>query len=199
MKSIINFLFEVSMLKKTPRSGYQFLGSGRESVAEHTFLTTMIGYSLSLGQCEADPYKTLLLCLVHDLHEARTGDMNYVNKRYVKVDEEGAIRDLVSGLPFGQEIAGLAAEFTAGDSPEARLARDADQLALILELKEQMDLGNKYAPEWIHFAVQRLQSAAARDMAAAMLETDHTEWWFEKREELWVNSGSGDHNGEDEA
>jgi len=33
MKDIANFLFEVGMLQKTPRSGYQFLGSGCESVA----------------------------------------------------------------------------------------------------------------------------------------------------------------------
>jgi len=37
MDSIADFLFEVGMLSRTPRSGYQFLGSGRESVAEHIF------------------------------------------------------------------------------------------------------------------------------------------------------------------
>ena len=39
MKNLANFLFEVGMLKRTPRTGFQFLGSGAESVAEHSFRT----------------------------------------------------------------------------------------------------------------------------------------------------------------
>ena len=35
------------MLKKTPRTGYQFLGTGKESVAEHSFRTAIIGYVLA--------------------------------------------------------------------------------------------------------------------------------------------------------
>lgn len=188
MKSIINFLFEVGMLKKTPRSGYQFLGSGRESVADHCFRTTIIGYVLSLQEKGTDTHRTVLLCLMHDLQEARTGDLNYVNKRYVSVDEDRAINDLAATLPFGSDIADLVREFNSGNSAEARLARDADQLDLILELKEQLDLGNKYAFEWLTYAVKRLQSQTAIEMAERILETDSTEWWFEKRSDLWINS-----------
>lgn len=197
LKAITNFLFEVGMLKRTPRSGYQFLGTGRESVAEHCFRTTIIGYVLSLHEKGADSHRTILLCLMHDLHEARTGDLNYVNKRYVRVDEDRAVSDLSCDLPFGDTIVNLAQEFNAGQSTEARLARDADQLDLILELKEQQDLGNKYAPEWLRFAVQRLQSEPAKDMARDILNTDSTEWWFEKRTELWVDAFSGDPHGDE--
>src|SRR4030066_2265527 len=102
------------MLKKTPRTGYQFLGSGAESVAEHSFRTAVIGYSLSLQVPQADAKKAALLCLFHDLHEARTGDHNYVNKRYVQVDEEKAIQDLAKGLPFRDQIVSLTHEFTEG-------------------------------------------------------------------------------------
>ena len=42
MDRIVEFLFEVGMLKRTPRSGWQFLGSGSESVAEHAFRTAWI-------------------------------------------------------------------------------------------------------------------------------------------------------------
>ncbi|MBE9594109.1 MAG: HD domain-containing protein, partial [Proteobacteria bacterium] len=44
MRNIINFLFEIGILKKTPRSGYQFLGTGNESVAEHSFRVAVIAY-----------------------------------------------------------------------------------------------------------------------------------------------------------
>jgi len=196
MKDLVNFLFEVGMLKRTPRTGYQFLGSGEESVAEHSFRMALIGYLLSQQEPGADAMKTTLMCLYHDLHEARTGDHNYVNKRYVQIDEEQAVEDLAKGLPIRDEIVSLTREFTESKSLEARISRDADQLDLILSLKEQQDLGNAYAREWLHYAVKRLQTESARKMAQEILETDSTEWWFEKKTEWWVNGPQNDHSGD---
>jgi putative hydrolase of HD superfamily len=191
MKDMINFLFEVGMLKKTPRTGYQFLGTGQESVAEHSFRTAIIGYLLSRQEKGADSLKTTLMCLFHDLHEARTGDHNYVNKKYVHVDEERAIRDLARELPFGRDIISLTNEFNNGESLEARISRDADQLDLILELKEQQDLGNRSAEEWLYYAEKRLLMASAKRLAREVLNTKYTDWWFEKKTELWVNGPTG--------
>ena len=187
MKKIVNFLFEVGMLKKTPRSGYQFLGSGHESVAEHSFRTAIIGYILSLEEPGANPHKTTLMCLFHDLHESRTGDQNYVNKKYVQVDEDRAVADSLKDLPFAQEITSLTHEFNTCASIEAKISKDADQIDLILELKTQKDLGNKYAEEWLYYAIKRLVTNSAKKMAQEILETDSTDWWFEKKTELWVN------------
>src|SRR5512136_1435062 len=196
MKELINFLFEVGMLKKTPRTGYQFLGSGKESVAEHSFRMALIGYLLSLQEPKADAMKTMLMCLFHDLHEARTGDHNYVNKRYVQIDEEKAVQDLAKGLPIRDEIVSLTREFTEGKSLEACISRDADQLDLILSLKEEQDLGNAYAREWLHYAVKRLQTGSARKMAQEIMKTDSTEWWFEKKTEWWVNGPQNNQSGD---
>ena len=107
MKGLVNFLFEVGMLKKTPRTGYQFLGSGRESVAEHSFRTAVIGYFLSLREPEADVRKTTLMCLFHDIPEARTGDHNYVNKQYVEVDEDRALTDATQELHSQEQVKSL--------------------------------------------------------------------------------------------
>lgn len=197
MKALINFLFEVGMLKKTPRTGFQFLGSGNESVAEHTFRTTVIGYVLAREESRADPLKTILMCLFHDLHEARTGDLNYVNKRYVHVDEEKATNDLAEGLPFSDELLSLTREFNRGETLEASLSRDADQLALIVELKEQQDLGNKYAAEWIHYALKRLHTENGNKLAQEILTTDWTDWWFEKRTDWWVNGPEKNNDSEE--
>jgi putative hydrolase of HD superfamily len=145
---------------------------------------------LSAQDPHTDALKIILMCLFHDLHEARTGDQNYVNKQYVKVDEDRSIRDLARNLPFGDAVIALTQEFRKGESIDARLARDADQLDLILELKEQQDLGNRYAKEWIEYAIQRLGSESAKRMAREILDTDCNEWWFEKRASLWVNNPS---------
>ncbi len=192
MKEVINFLFEVGMLKKTPRTGYQFLGSGQESVAEHSYRTAVIGYLLSLKEPEADSRKIILMCLFHDLHEARTGDHNYVNKRYVHVYEEKAIQDLAQELPFGDEIISLTREFSEGESLEARISRDADQIDLILELKEQQDLGNKSAGEWLYYAEKRLLTESAKRLAKEVMNTKFSDWWFEKKTEWWVNGPAND-------
>lgn len=194
MNAIVNFLFEAGMLKKTPRTGYQFLGSGSESVAAHSFRMALIGYTLAYQDPGADPFKTVLICLFHDLHEARTGDHNYVNKRYVSVDESKAVQDLARNLPFGKDIIALTQEFNDGQSRESRLARDADQLDLIIELKEQLDLGNKYAREWLDYALQRLSTEIAKNLANEIMQTDSTDWWFEKQSSLWVNGSNNQHN-----
>jgi len=175
------------MLKKTPRTGYQFLGSGGESVADHSFRTAIIGFLLASRDERADGNRVVLMCLFHDLPEARTGDQNYVNKRYVRADEEKALADQMKGLLFGENIRALIREFNGCDTLEARLSKDADQLDLILELKEQLDLGNKNAEEWLEYAVQRLVTDHAKQLAREILITKSSDWWFEKRTDWWVN------------
>jgi len=191
VKEIVNFLFEVGMLQKTPRTGFQFLGSGCESVAEHILRTIFIGYTLCKLEQDIDESRVVKLCLFHDLPEARTGDMNYVNKKYVTVDEGKAVRELTETLFFGDEIRACIDEFNERKTKEALIARDADQLALILQLKEYGDLGNKYSKEWIAFAIQRLCTESARKTAKRILETDSSDWWFQEKGEWWINGNNG--------
>ena len=189
MKNIANFLFEAGMLKRTPRSGFQFLGTGAESVAEHIFRTTYIGYALGRLAGGVDVDRMIKMCLFHDLPEARTGDLNYVNKKYVEADEAKAVEDLAQTLPFGGEIRELILEFIEGKTEEARLARDADQLEMILALKEYKDVGNAYADEWLAFSLKRLQTETAKQLANSILETDSSLWWFSEKGDWWVKGG----------
>lgn len=195
MKNLANFFFEVGMLKRTPRTGFQFLGSGAESVAEHSFRTAIIGYTLARMDGAADVGRVLQLCLFHDIPEARTGDLNYVNKKYVKVDEERAVADLASTLPFGDDYRNAIAEYSARQSRESLLAHDADQLEMILALKEYKDLGNRYADEWYPFAVRRLKTEIAQHLAEAIWSTDSSRWWFDDDSEWWVKGSKGKDEG----
>jgi putative hydrolase of HD superfamily len=189
MKNIANFLFEAGMLKRTPRTGYQFLGSGAESVAEHIFRTIYIGYALGRMAGKVNVDRVVKMCMFHDLPEARTGDQNYVNKKYVQVNTEKAVEDLTASLSFGGEIKELILEFEAGETEEARLARDADQLEFIIALKEHKDLGNTYAEEWLEFSLKRLQTVTAQELARVILETDSSLWWFSDKSEWWIRAG----------
>jgi putative hydrolase of HD superfamily len=189
LQPIVNFLFEVGMLRRTPRSGLQFLGSGEDSVAEHLLRAAYIAFAVGSLVPEVDRNKLVLLCLLHDLPEARTGDLNYENKKYVKVDHERAVQDLARTLPFGTDVQNLIAEFEAGTTLEARLANDCDQLELLLVLKEEMDRGNPQASEWVAFALRRLREPVTQRLAQVILETHSSDWWFGDRGDWWVWAG----------
>jgi len=190
MKDIANFLFEVGMLKKTPRTGLQFLGSGDESVAEHIFRVVFIGYTLSRLVGNVDEARIVKMCFLHDLPEARTGDLNYVNKKYVTAYEDKAVKELARTLPFGDDIESLIDEFNRMETLESKLANDADQLELILQLKEYHDLGNRYADEWIDYALKRLTTDVAKELAKTIRETDSSFWWFKEKGDWWVTGGN---------
>jgi putative hydrolase of HD superfamily len=47
MNRIAELILEACFLKHLPRSGYQYLGAGKESVAEHVYMTMIIAYVLA--------------------------------------------------------------------------------------------------------------------------------------------------------
>lgn len=187
---LADLIFEAGMLRKTPRTGYQFLGSGAENVAEHSFRTAFIGYVLA-KRAGADAGQTALLCLFHDLHEARTGDFNYVSKAYNTSERTRALQDALRGTGLSQDILGLWHELEDVTSLEAQLAQDADQLDLIANLKEEADLGNPYAAKWMSAALERLRTSWGRELAETLAATDHTDWWFKGPDESWWQRKNG--------
>ncbi len=186
---ITDFLFEVGMLSKTPRSGFFFLGSGEQSVAEHTNRVCYIGYVLAkISKNKVDGAKVLEMCLFHDLAETRISDLNYVHQKYTKSDESAAINDLTSELPFGEKINVVIHEYEIRESYESKLAKDADILELILSLKEQIDIGNEKAKSWIEAAVKRLKTKEGALLAKDIIKTDSDRWWYgNKDDQWWVN------------
>jgi putative hydrolase of HD superfamily len=191
VEKIVDFLFEMGMLKRTPRSGWQFLGSGSESVADHVFRTAMIAFVLARLEPRVDADRMLRMALVHDLPEARTGDLNYMNQKYVQADEEAASSDLTADLPFGAEIAELLREYRQESTPEAVLVHDADQLELLLQLAHERDTGNTQAEDWIPHVTRRLRSGAARDLGDAILSRNSADWWFDRDSSWWIRGGKG--------
>jgi len=185
LKNIADMLFETGILAKTPRSGFYFLGSGKQSVAEHTNRTAFVGYSLASIIKEADSGKVIKMCLLHDLHEARTSDLNYVHQKYSVTDEERAEKDLSDTLPFGEDMSELLKEYKERRTIESQIAKDADQIELILSLKEQIDLGNERAKIWVESALQRLKTEEAKKLAEVIMETDFDNWWFRDKDDKW--------------
>jgi putative hydrolase of HD superfamily len=168
------------MLKAIPRSGFGFLGAGRESVADHSFSTAFIAFVMSRMEPQRNALRLISMSLVHDLTEARIGDLNSVQKEYVTADEAKALCDTISDLPFGESLAELIDEYQANQTPEARLAHDADQLALILDLKALSDLGYQSPSKWLPPVVRRLRTETGKQLAAEILETEWDAWWLNR-------------------
>lgn len=193
MDRIADFLFEVGMLKRTPRTGWQFLpGAEGESVADHSFRVAMITFALvRLEETDVDADRALRLALVHDLPEARTGDLNYMNQKYVTADEERAGSDLTRGLPFSDELDALLAEYRAESTRESMIAHDADQLELLLQLVENRDAGVPGTDHWIPFVLKRLRTPGARGLAQSILDGHSSRWWFDRDSDWWIRGGKG--------
>lgn len=193
---IADFLFEVGMLAKTPRSGFFFLGSGQQSVSEHTTRTIYIGYTLSklVKNENIDINKVIKMCIFHDLSEARISDLNYVHQKYTEKKEHEAIKDLTNALPFGQEIAAIVSEYEKRETLEAKIAKDADNLEFLISLKEQMDIGNIRAASWLPAIKKRLFTVSAQEVAEAITNRDSDQWWFgDKNDQWWINRNNPTH------
>ncbi len=178
MKPIADLLFEANILNTLNRSGYAFLGSGKQSVAGHSFMVVFICFVISKIETDADCEKMMSMAVVHDLLEARTGDFNYVQKKYVRIEEDKTISDLIKNLSFGKDIKCLMDEFNAGETREAMLANDADQLSFLLELKQLLDAGAKGPEKWLPKILKRLKTSTGKELAESILSTNWDQWWL---------------------
>ncbi len=180
IKSLIDFLFEASVLKRLERTGWQILGANKESVAEHSFMVVIIAYILA-KELDVNLEKILLMALFHDFSENRTGDVYKLADLYVQVDEKKAINDAFSSLNFGDDIIRLIAEYHKGKTIEAKIVHDADSLALCLELKQLIEQGNTNAKEWFDANLERLKLKCAQKIGQEVKSTNSQNWWKKER------------------
>ncbi len=184
LEKTAKLLFEANFLKKIQRTGYPYLGDGKESVGAHSFGVVFVAFVLcKLAEQKGEKVneeKVLKMALIHDLPETRTGDFNAVNKKYDQADEKKALEDAVKGTPVEKEVFELWKEYRDGKTFEARLTHDADVIDLILQLKEIHDLGNPYAIKWISFAKRKLQTPIGKEIVQKILETEWCSWWFDE-------------------
>ena len=182
-----DFVYETYIHSQTPRSGLWFLGSGKQSVAEHLFHTAMIVYALAHLEPKADKNKCVLMALIHDIGEGRTSDHNYVHQRYGRLDESKAVADISRSVPFGAEMIELFREEQERKTLEAQLVKDADILEWITTLRAEEAKGNTKAREWIVIAVKRLKTKSAKKLAKVLLNKHPDSWWFNAGDSWFVD------------
>lgn len=118
------------------------------------------------------------MILFHDMHETRTGDADKVQRKYLKLDEEGAARDQTHGLGLaGRAIFEMWREVEEGATEAGRLAKDAEILEMVFTARELVIRGNTDAQEWISSSRKRLKTQGARDLREIIDKSDPSEWW----------------------
>jgi putative hydrolase of HD superfamily len=177
--SLTDFLFEVGILAQTPRSGFHYLGGSSQSVAEHSHRAAIVGFVIATQE-GADINKVIKMCLFHDLAESRTNDLSWVNQQYTKRDEAAALQDTLENLPgvIKKEIETLLHEYEKRETKEAKVAKDADIIELILRLKELADSSNKMALDWVPHSQKKLNTPTGKKLAEQILQKRSDEWWF---------------------
>ena len=180
LAGVATFLFEAGHLKNLPRSGWLLLGIKQpESVAEHSFRVALVGITLAAME-GADLGRTAALCLMHDVHETRIGDVPSVGRAYVTTAvPEAVTAHQTSGMPeeIGTVFQGLTAEYEAAETLEAKVAKDADKIETLLQASEYTTQGYSAEP-WQDTSIQALRTASAKQLAQAITSSDSRAWWM---------------------
>lgn len=178
-KRIADFLFEIGTMRKVPRAHRQTLLTDdmTDNISSHSYRVALIGFLLAKEE-GADPFKTAVMCLLHDLPEIRSNDHNYVHKRYVKVYEDEIAKEQLGTLPH-PDLFDLFNEYEDRESLEAKIAKDADLLDQTLLIREYAWQGNKEAELWMTKTdrFDRIKTASALAIAKKINESQPSDWW----------------------
>lgn len=186
MSNLVNFLFEVGTLKKISRSHRQLFLSDdmSDNISSHSHRVSIIGYFLAKGE-GVDVGKVLTMCLFHDVSESRSGDQNWVHKRYVKVFEDEILQDQLSGLEKDNSLYNIMTEYTARESLESKVAKDADKLDQYFLVKEYIMKGNIEALNWIKDnGGDKLHCDTAKKLFKELYSSNPNKWW----KNLWIEA-----------
>ncbi|HUO56528.1 MAG TPA: HD domain-containing protein [Candidatus Paceibacterota bacterium] len=184
-EKIVNFLYEIGTMRKLMRMHRQVLLTDdmSDSIASHSYRAALISWFLAREE-RADPYKTVMMSLLHDVAEVRSNDHNWVHKKYVKIFEDEIHEDQLGSLPYG-ELKDFVMEYDERQSKEAIIAKDADLLDQILLLREYDWAGNKEATIWLYgksgqktnAQVQKLKTKTAKKLGEMMYQVNPSDWW----------------------
>ncbi len=190
-KNIVNFLYEIGTMRKLMRMHRQALLTDdlSDNISSHSYRVSVIGWFIA-KQEKIDPYKTVMMCLLHDTAETRSNDHNLIHKKYTKIFEEEIHNDQYNNIPF-PELKDFILEYSKRESLEAVAAKDADLLDQILLLREYEMAGNKEAKVWlfgkgkdkINAQLSKLKTESAQKIGKAIYSTEPSEWW----ENIWTS------------
>jgi putative hydrolases of HD superfamily len=179
LAGVAAFLFEMGHLKRLTRARWLLLGIPQpETVAEHCFRAGAVGIALAVLE-GADVGRTAALCLLHDAHQTRNGDVFSVARTYVTTAAPAAVTThQTSAMPnaMAKIFQDLVAEYGAGQTLESQLARDADDIETLLQAAEYRAQGHDTAP-WRETSTAALRTLSAQQLGQAISSANPHSWW----------------------
>ena len=134
-RTLLDILTLAERLKDTTRHCYTS-GGRRESVAEHSWMMTLMSFLLRSEFPDADMDKVTRMCIIHDLGECFTGDIPTFDKTAAhEAKEEDLLTAWVHTLPQPQrdEMTALYAEMNALQTQEAKIYKAIDKMEAVLQ------------------------------------------------------------------
>lgn len=181
-------LLELQRLKRLDRTGWVLRGlpPGAESVAAHSygvaFTSMLLADEVRARGVEVDVERVLRVALLHDLAEARTGDMPRTMALYYRAEarraaERAAFDDIMrgAGAEHAARYAELHEDYESRASVEARLVKAADVIDLLAQALYFERAGSRGLDEFWEGAAERdfqLEGPArevVREAVAALL------------------------------
>lgn len=187
----IKFLFEMGNIRFIERMWRRFLHDDFANLAEHHFRVFWIAMIIAAREENVDTGKLAKLCLIHDIAESRTGDVDYISRQYTERNEELGITDMLSGTSLEAEFKALWEEYESRQTLEAKIAKDADNLDVDFELAEQAVKGSQVGamlkPTRTFVSQNKLYTQTAKQLYKELQTANPHAWWVEGRNRL--NSG----------
>ena len=134
-RTLLTTLATAARLKDATRHSYTE-GGRHESVAEHSWMATLMAFFLRDEFPEADMDKVIRMCIIHDLGECFTGDIPTFDKTAAHEKREDELLDDWVGTlpaPYSAEMHALYAEMNARETLEARIYKAIDNLEAVIQ------------------------------------------------------------------
>ena len=134
-RELLNALSVAETLKDTTRHCYTKKGR-HESVAEHSWMMTLMAFFMRDEFPEADMDKVIRMCIIHDLGECFTGDIPTFDKtRQDEETEDNLLLRWVTSLPkpYCDEIIALYDEMAKRETTEAKIYKAIDGLEALIQ------------------------------------------------------------------
>lgn len=134
-RELLDILSVTERLKDAVRHCYTS-GGRRESVAEHSWMMTVMAFFMRDEFPDADMDKVIEMCIIHDLGEAFTGDIPTFEK--TKEDEkreEDLLSEWIKTLPSGyaEKMQLLYEEMEEQKTQEAKIYKAIDKLEALIQ------------------------------------------------------------------
>ncbi|MDQ5958164.1 MAG: hypothetical protein QG665_515 [Patescibacteria group bacterium] len=147
-KRDLDFLYEVGSMRHLQRGWKQHAGLNVANVLEHTMRVMLLALMIARKEGVKDEEKIIKMALIHDLAETRCSDLSYVQKVYVKADEQKAATDLFNDTTLSDLEKVYLHEYEKRECIEAKIVKDADNLEFDIELKELEQMGSLLPEKW---------------------------------------------------